>query len=105
VLDHNPCGSSSGTGTGISANLAAAGLGSETDGSIVCPSATCGIVGIKVTLGLTSRAGVIPIAHSQDVVGPMARTVADAATVLGALTGVDPLDPATRASRGHSFTD
>src|SRR5712691_5842972 len=105
VLDHNPCGSSSGSGTAISANLAAAALGSETDGSIVCPSSTTGLVGIKPTLGLTSRAGVIPIAHSQDVVGPMARTIADAATVLGALTGVDFRDPATKKSKGHSFHD
>ena len=105
VLDHNPCGSSSGSGTAISANLAAASLGTETDGSIVCPSTATGLVGIKPTLGLTSRSGVIPIAHSQDVVGPIARTVADAATVLGALTGVDPRDPATRASKGRAFRD
>src|SRR5439155_3734639 len=84
---------------------AVAALGTETDGSIVCPSSTTGLAGIKPTLGLTSRAGVIPIAHSQDTVGPMARTVADAATVLGALTGVDPLDQATRQSRGHFQTD
>jgi amidase len=105
VLDHNPCGSSSGSGTSISANLAVAALGTETDGSIVCPSSTTGLAGIKPTLGLTSRAGVIPIAHSQDVVGPMARTVADAATVLGDLTGVDPHDPATHKSKGHFFKD
>jgi amidase len=105
VLDHNPCGSSSGSGAAAAANLAAGTLGTETDGSIVCPSATCGIVGIKPTLGLTSRAGVIPIAHSQDVTGPMCRTVADAATVLGAMTGVDPRDPATAASQGHFFRD
>lgn len=105
VLDHNPCGSSSGSGSAISANLAAAALGTETDGSIVCPSSATALVGIKPTLGLTSRSGVVPIAHSQDVVGPMARTVADAATVLGALTGVDPRDPATRRSEGHFFKD
>ncbi|MGH2820366.1 MAG: amidase, partial [Actinomycetota bacterium] len=105
ALDHNPCGSSSGSGAAISANLAAASLGTETDGSIVCPSTANSLVGIKPTLGLTSRAGVIPIAHSQDVVGPMARTVADAATVLGALTGVDPRDDATRDSRGRSHRD
>jgi amidase len=105
VLDHNPCGSSSGSGSAVSANLAAAALGTETDGSIVCPSSTTGLAGIKPTLGLTSRSGVIPIAHSQDVVGPMARTVADAATVLGALTGIDPRDPATFKSRGHFFND
>ncbi len=103
VLDHNPCGSSSGSGTAVSANLAAATLGTETDGSIVCPSSTNGVVGIKPTLGLTSRSGVVPIAHSQDVTGPMCRTVADAATVLGAMTGVDPRDPATAESQGHSF--
>jgi amidase len=100
-LDHNPCGSSSGSGAAISANFAAASLGTETDGSIVCPSSINGIVGIKPTLGLTSRSGVVPIAHSQDVVGPMARTVADAAAVLGPLTGIDPRDPATSNSRGR----
>jgi amidase len=105
VLDHNPCGSSSGSGAAVSANLAAGTLGTETDGSIVCPSATCGVVGIKPTLGLTSRAGVVPLAHSQDVTGPMCRTVTDAATVLGAMTGVDPRDPATAASQGHFFKD
>jgi amidase len=105
VLDHNPCGSSSGSGTAVAANLAAASLGTETDGSIVCPSSHNSLVGIKTTLGLTSRSGVVPIAHSQDVTGPMARTVADAATVLGPMTGVDPRDPATAASRGHSHRD
>jgi amidase len=105
VLDHNPCGSSSGSGTAIAANLAAASLGTETDGSIVCPSSHNALVGIKPTLGLTSRSGVVPIAHSQDVTGPMARTVADAAVVLGAMTGVDPRDPATAESRGHSYRD
>jgi len=105
VLDHNPCGSSSGSGTAIAASLAAASLGTETDGSIVCPSSHNALVGIKPTLGLTSRSGVVPIAHSQDVTGPMARTVADAATVLGPMTGVDPRDPATADSRGHAFGD
>jgi amidase len=105
VLDHNPCGSSSGSGTAVAANLAAASLGTETDGSIVCPSSHNALVGIKPTLGLTSRSGVVPIAHSQDVTGPMARTVADAAAVLGAMTGVDPRDPATAASRGHRHRD
>jgi amidase len=105
VLDHNPCGSSSGSGTAIAANLAAASLGTETDGSIVCPSSHNSLVGIKTTLGLTSRSGVVPLAHSQDVTGPMARTVADAATVLGPMTGVDPRDPATADSRGHSHRD
>ncbi len=95
VLDRTACGSSSGSAAAVSANLAAASVGTETDGSIVCPAAACGVVGIKPTLGLTSRAGVIPIAHSQDTVGPFGRTVADAAAVLGALAGVDPRDPAT----------
>jgi amidase len=105
VLDHNPCGSSSGSGAAIAANLAAASLGTETDGSIVCPSSHNALVGIKPTLGLTSRSGVVPLAHSQDVTGPMARTVADAAAVLGPMTGVDPRDPATADSRGHSHRD
>ena len=105
VLDHNPCGSSSGSGTAAAANLAAGTLGTETDGSIVCPSSHNALVGVKPTLGLTSRSGVVPIAHSQDVTGPMCRTVADAATVLGAMTGVDPRDPATADSKGHSFRD
>jgi amidase len=105
VLDHNPCGSSSGSGAAAAANLAAAALGTETDGSIVCPSSHNALVGIKPTLGLTSRSGVVPIAHSQDVTGPMCRTVADAATVLGAMTGVDPRDPATADSKGHAHRD
>jgi amidase len=105
ALDRNPCGSSSGTGAGISANLAVLGVGTETDGSIVCPSSVCGIVGIKPTLGLISRTGIIPIAHSQDTAGPMARTVRDAAILLGALTGYDPADAATQASGGKSLTD
>ncbi len=105
ALDRTPCGSSSGSGSAVSANLAAASLGTETDGSIVCPSHINGLVGIKPTVGLTSRAGVIPISHTQDTVGPMARTVADAAAVLGAIVGVDPRDPATAASEGKSFGD
>jgi amidase len=104
-LDLNPCGSSSGSAAAVAANFCAASLGTETDGSIVCPASTCDVVGIKPTVGLTSRAGVIPIAHSQDTVGPHGRTVADAATVLGALVGVDPRDPATQASAGRSHTD
>jgi amidase len=105
ALDRNPCGSSSGTGAGISANLAAAGIGTETDGSIVCPSSSNGLAGIKPTVGLVSRAGIIPISHSQDGAGPMCRTVRDAAILLGALTGVDADDAATAASAGRSQTD
>ena len=105
ALDRNPCGSSSGTGAGVSANLAAGGIGTETDGSIVCPSSSNGLSGIKPTVGLTSRAGIIPISHSQDGAGPMCRTLRDAAILLGAITGVDPDDPYTTASQGKSFTD
>ena len=105
ALDRNPCGSSSGTGAGISANLAAAGIGTETDGSIVCPSSANGLAGIKPTVGLASRSRIIPISHSQDTAGPMGRTVRDAAILLGALTGVDPDDNATATSAGKSFTD
>jgi amidase len=105
ALDRNPCGSSSGTGAGISANLAAGGIGTETDGSIVCPSSSNGLAGIKPTAGLVSRAGIIPISHSQDTAGPMCRTLRDAAIMLGALTGVDPEDTATNASEGKSHTD
>ena len=95
ALDRNPCGSSSGSGAAVSANLCTVAIGTETDGSIVCPSSANGIVGIKPTLGLLSRAGIIPISHSQDTPGPMARTVRDAAILLGALAGPDPRDPAT----------
>ena len=105
ALDRNPCGSSSGSGAATSANLCVAAIGSETDGSIVCPSSGNGLVGIKPTLGLLSRSGIIPIAHSQDTAGPMARTVADAAAVLGALTGVDPGDTATISSSGRGAAD
>jgi amidase len=105
ALDRNPCGSSSGTGAGISANLAAVGIGTETDGSIVCPSSSNGLAGIKPTVGLVSRAGIIPISHSQDGAGPMCRTLRDAAILLGALTGADPDDPATAASAGKALTD
>src|SRR3982074_3082952 len=105
VLDRNPCGSSSGSGAGVSANLCAIAIGTETDGSIVCPASTNGIVGIKPTVGLVSRAGIIPISHSQDGAGPMCRTVRDAATLLGVLTGVDPDDAATGESSGKSRTD
>lgn len=105
ALDRNACGSSSGTGAGVSANLAAAGIGTETDGSIVCPSSSNGLAGIKPTVGLVSRSGIIPISHSQDGAGPMCRTVRDAAILLSALTGVDPEDAATAASAGKSQTD
>src|SRR5579885_1953839 len=105
VLDRSPCGSSSGSATAVAANLVPASLGTETDGSILSPAATNGVVGIKPTVGLTSRAGVIPIAHSQDSVGPFGRTVADAAVLLGAITGVDPRDPATQASSGMFHSD
>jgi len=100
ALDRNPCGSSSGSGAAVAASLCAVAVGTETDGSIVCPSSANGIVGIKPTLGLVSRAGVIPIAHSQDTPGPMARTVREAAILLTALAGVDPRDSATAASQG-----
>jgi amidase len=105
ALDRNACGSSSGTGAAISANLAAVGVGSETDGSIVCPSGANSLVGIKPTLGLVSRNGIIPISHTQDTAGPMARTVADAAALLGVLAGVDPSDAATVAAGGHIEVD
>jgi amidase len=105
ALDTNPCGSSSGSGQSVSANLTAVTLGTETDGSIVCPATANGIVGIKPTVGLVSRAGVIPISHNQDTVGPLARTVADAAIVLGAIAGGDARDPATSASAGKVLSD
>jgi amidase len=105
ALDRNPCGSSSGTGAAIAANFAAAGVGTETDGSIVCPSGANSLVGIKPTLGLVSRSGIIPIAHSQDTAGPMARTVADAAILLGAMVGTDARDPATATSEGKGSAD
>jgi amidase len=101
VLDRNPCGSSSGTGTAIAANLAAVGVGTETDGSIVCPSAANGLVGIKPTVGLVSRTGIIPISKTQDTAGPMGRTVADAVALLEAMTGIDPADAATAAAKGR----
>jgi amidase len=100
VLDRNPCGSSSGSGVAVAANLAAVAVGTETDGSVTCPSSINGIVGIKPTVGLVSRAGIIPIAHSQDTAGPMARTVTDAAILLTAMTGRDPRDPATERAAG-----
>ena len=102
VLDRNPCGSSSGSGTAAAANLATIAVGTETDGSIVCPSGAAALVGIKPTVGLVSRSGIIPISHTQDTAGPMARTVADAAVLLGAMAGVDPRDRATAASAGKA---
>ena len=105
VLDRNPCGSSSGSGGAVAANLCAVAIGTETDGSIVCPSSANGIVGIKPTLGLVSRAGVIPIAHSQDTAGPMARTVRDAAMVLNAIAGIDARDGATSALSARQPVD
>jgi amidase len=105
ALDRNPCGSSSGSGAAVSANLCAVAVGTETDGSIVCPSSANGIVGIKPTVGLVSRAGIIPISHSQDTAGPMCRSVADAAALLGALAGADPADSATAASQGKISAD
>src|SRR6185312_1528086 len=105
VLDRNPCGSSSGSAAAVAANLASVTIGTETDGSIVCPSGANGVVGIKPTLGLVSRAGVVPISANQDTAGPMARNVTDAAVLLGAATGIDPNDPATAAQAGHASTD
>ncbi len=105
ALDHNPCGSSSGSGVAAAADLAVAAVGTETDGSIVCPSGTNDDVGIKPTLGLWSRAGVVPISADQDTAGPIARNVTDAAVLLGAATGADPNDAATAAQAGHAFTD
>jgi len=105
VLDRNPSGSSSGSAVAVSANFCPVAVGTETDGSIVNPANACGIVGIKPTLGLVSRGGVIPLAHSQDTAGPMARTVADAAVLLGAMAGVDARDGATAAAKGHIAPD
>jgi amidase len=105
ALDRSPCGSSSGSAAAVAANLCAAAVGTETDGSIVCPAQINGIVGIKPTLGLISRSGIIPIAHSQDTAGPMARTVEDAAVLLGVLAGADPRDPATALSTGQAAAD
>lgn len=105
ALDRNPCGSSSGSGAAVSANLCALAVGTETDGSIVCPSSANGIVGIKPSVGLISRSVIIPISHSQDTAGPMARTVTDAAILLSALAGIDPDDPATLQSQGKAHPD
>jgi amidase len=105
VLDRNPSGSSSGSAVAVSASLCAVAVRTETDGSIVSPSSLCGIVGVKPTVGLVSRAGIIPISKSQDTAGPMARTVTDAAILLGAMAGVDSRDEATEASRGKGHAD
>jgi len=105
ALDRTACGSSSGSAAAVAANLCTAAVGTETDGSIICPAQTNGIVGIKPTLGLVSRSGIIPIAHSQDTAGPMARTVADAAALLGAMTGVDEADAATVSSKESTYQD
>lgn len=105
ALDRTACGSSSGSAAAVAANLCAVAVGTETDGSIICPAQTNGIVGIKPTLGLISRTGIIPITHSQDTAGPMARTVADAAFLLGAMTGVDEADAATRSSKERAYQD
>lgn len=105
VLDRNPCGSSSGSGAAVAANLCAVAVGTETDGSVIAPASFCGIVGIKPTVGLCSRSGIIPISKTQDTAGPMARTVRDAAILLSALTGTDANDPVTQESSGKSHPD
>jgi len=105
MLDRNPCGSSSGSGAAVAANLCAVAIGTETDGSVIAPSSFCGIVGIKPTVGLLSRSGIIPISKTQDTAGPMARTVKDAAILLGTLTGVDSDDPVTNESNGKAQKD
>ncbi|HEX4852474.1 MAG TPA: amidase family protein, partial [Puia sp.] len=105
ILDHNPCGSSSGSGAAVAANLCVVAVGSETDGSITCPASTNGIVGIKPTVGLISRTGIIPISATQDTSGPMARTVRDVAVLLSAMTGIDEADKITKTSSGKSQAD
>ncbi len=105
AIDRNPCGSSSGSGAAVSANLAAVTIGTETDGSIVCPSSANGVVGIKPTVGLVSRAGIIPISHSQDTAGPICRTVADAAALLSMIAGADSDDPATKVAGRKAYSD
>ncbi|HEX8726879.1 MAG TPA: amidase [Gemmatimonadaceae bacterium] len=105
ALDRSPSGSSSGTGVGVAANFCTAGIGTETDGSILAPSSANSLVGIKPTVGLVSRAGIIPISHNQDTAGPMARSVRHAAILLGAIAGADPRDPATTANHGHVEAD
>ncbi|MDI5895969.1 amidase [Flavobacterium algoritolerans] len=105
ILDHNPCGSSAGSGAAVSANLCVVAVGTETDGSIVCPASVNGIVGIKPTVGLVSRSGIIPISKTQDTAGPMARTVTDAAILLGAMAAVDQDDAVTLESKGKAEKD
>lgn len=105
ILDHNPCGSSAGSGVAVAANLCVVAVGTETDGSIVCPASVNGIVGIKPTVGLISRSGIIPISKTQDTAGPMARTVKDAVILLGVLVGIDATDSITNESKGKSFSD
>ena len=105
VLDRSPCGSSSGSGAAVAANLCAVAVGTETDGSVIAPSSFCGIVGIKPTVGLVSRSGIIPISKTQDTAGPMARTVTDAAILLGVLTGIDAADAVTAESKGKAAPD
>src|SRR4051812_41689578 len=105
ALDRNPCGSSSGSAVAVSANLCPVAVGTETDGSIVCPASATGIVGLKPTVGLVSRAGIIPISHTQDTAGPLCRSVADAAALLGAMAGRDSRDSATTASARHAQSD
>ena len=105
ALDRNPSGSSSGSGAATSANFCAVAVGTETDGSVTAPAAANGLVGIKPTVGLVGRSGIIPISHSQDTAGPMARTVRDAAILLSAMAGIDPRDPATKASAGKAQND
>ena len=104
-LDHNPCGSSAGSGAAVSANLCVVSVGTETDGSIVCPASVSGVVGIKPTVGLVSRTSIIPISKTQDTAGPMARTVKDAAILLGILAAIDENDSVTQKSKGNSFSD
>lgn len=105
ILDHNPCGSSAGSGAAVSANLCVVAIGTETDGSIVCPASVNGIVGIKPTVGLVSRSGIIPISKTQDTAGPMARTVTDAAILLGAIAAIDQDDAITLESNGKNHKD
>ncbi len=105
IIDHNPCGSSSGSGVAVSANLCMVAIGTETDGSVTCPASVSGIVGLKPTVGLVSRSGIIPISHTQDTAGPMARTVTDVALLLGAITGIDIEDPITSNSVGKAQKD